>query len=64
MIETIESRDTAVLRDLVRAHDELAGARGRQRQKDSPGNREAVVACLSVMDALLDRYLLAQRVCR
>jgi hypothetical protein len=57
MTDTIDDLRTAILRDLVHSRVELDEARRRQRDKDSPGNRDAVVACLIDVDALLDSYL-------
>jgi hypothetical protein len=57
MTDTIDDLRTAILRELVRSRVELDEARRRQRDKDSPGNRDAVVACLTDVDALLDSYL-------
>jgi hypothetical protein len=35
----------------------LAGARMRQKQKDTPAHREAVTTCWCRIDAVLDLYL-------
>jgi hypothetical protein len=59
MTDTIDDLRTAIVQRLVRSHHELAEAKRRQRLKDSPGNRAAVVACLTDVDALLDTYLSA-----
>jgi|tagenome__1003787_1003787.scaffolds.fasta_scaffold14590153_1 hypothetical protein len=43
--------------DFARAREELADARRRQWQKDTPQHRSAVAACLTRIDAVLDMYL-------
>jgi hypothetical protein len=59
MTDTVDDLRTAIVKGLVRSHDELAEARRRQRHKDSTGNRAAVATCLTNVDALLDTYLAA-----
>ena len=60
MTAAVDNRRTTIQLDLVRAHSQLAEARRRQRQKDSPGNRAAVATCLTRMDTVLDTYLAAR----
>jgi hypothetical protein len=43
--------------DLSWARLELADARFRRRQKDTPRNRLAIAECLDRIDALLDMHL-------
>jgi|tagenome__1003787_1003787.scaffolds.fasta_scaffold10409965_1 hypothetical protein len=57
MTAPVDTRQTAILGELMRARHDLVGARSRQRQKDSTGNRAALAACLTTMDRVLDRYL-------
>ena len=57
MTAAIDDWRTALHLDLMRAHGELAEARHRQKQKDSPSNRAALATCLTRMDTVLDRYL-------
>jgi hypothetical protein len=57
MAAAIDSLETAIHLDLMRARTELAEARLRQRQKDSPSNRAALATCLARMDTALDTYL-------
>jgi hypothetical protein len=59
MTDIVDDLRTAILRDLVLSRAKLAEARCRQRQKDSPGNRAALAARLTDVDALLDTYLAA-----
>jgi hypothetical protein len=60
MTAAIDDLRTAIHLDLLRAHSELADARLRQRQKDSPSNRAAVATSLTKMDTALDAYLAAK----
>jgi hypothetical protein len=46
--------------DFCQASAELAEARGRQHQKDTPANRVAVADCLARLDGVLDMYLEAE----
>jgi hypothetical protein len=59
MTADVDSRRTAIQLDLVLVQSQLAEARRRQRQKDTPSNRSAVAAWLAMMDTVLDTYLAA-----
>ena len=60
MTTAVDSLRTAIELDLMRAHGELADARLRLRQKDSPRNRAALATCLAEMDTMLDMLLEAE----
>jgi hypothetical protein len=59
---TVTSQDLVDLRDdlnsdFALACVVLAGARMRQKQKDTPAHRAAVATCWYRIDAVLDLYL-------
>jgi hypothetical protein len=61
MTSVIDTLPAELHVDFTRARGELADARRRQRQKDTPDHRSAVAACLTRIDAVLDMYLEALR---
>jgi hypothetical protein len=57
MTATIEDLRAELEVDFAGACDELADARFRQEQKDTPQSRAAVAECRGRIDTVLDLYL-------
>jgi hypothetical protein len=57
MTVLIEDLRTELLIDFAGVCEELAEARLRQQQKDTPQHRAAVAECLAWIDSVLDVYL-------
>jgi hypothetical protein len=57
MTALIEDLRTELGMDFAGAREELAVARFRQQQKDTPQSRAAIDECLARIDSVLDFYL-------